>query len=161
MGGLLGCGAHIYSVVKWKGWRRPSDYNPDRIPIQWDAWLRHTRRQEPSLEVRALLQGRCTHTQELAQDLERIRMVQHNANVLEMRRAREQQLLETERQQQHAQALGQHVPQTPHEEPLRGTDESKGTDEVKGTDEPRRSKGRRRSIELDLDPLPDTRTGQR
>ena len=39
------------SVVKWNSWKYPSDYNPKDMPIQWDAWMRHTRHTPPTIEV--------------------------------------------------------------------------------------------------------------
>ncbi|KAI3625760.1 hypothetical protein CBS9595_001121 [Malassezia furfur] len=85
---------HTRRVIKWKESRHMSDYNPKDIPIQWDAWMRHTRRQPPTI-------------QELVQDLERQRIVLHNARVIEMREQAAQAQLEAVRQQEHAQALAE------------------------------------------------------
>lgn len=40
-----------YSVVKWKSLSNLSDFNPKEMPIQWDAWMRHTRQHPPTIEV--------------------------------------------------------------------------------------------------------------
>ena len=42
----------LRSFVRYKEKRQPLDYAPMEIPIQWDAWLRHTRRKAPSIQVR-------------------------------------------------------------------------------------------------------------
>ena len=78
--------------MKWAVWKAPSDYNPKEVPIQWDAWMRHTRREPPTIE-------------ELVKDLERQRMVQHNARVLDMREQAAQAQLAAQREQEHSQAL--------------------------------------------------------
>lgn len=40
-----------YSVVKWKSLSNLCDFNPKEMPIQWDAWMRHTRQHPPTIEV--------------------------------------------------------------------------------------------------------------
>ncbi|WFD42105.1 hypothetical protein MPSI1_000743 [Malassezia psittaci] len=82
------------SVIKWKVSRHQSEYNPKDVPIQWDAWMRHTRPQPPSI-------------QELLNDLERQRIVLHNARVLESREQAAQIQIEAERQQEHRQAIAE------------------------------------------------------
>ncbi|KOS13064.1 hypothetical protein Malapachy_1684 [Malassezia pachydermatis] len=81
-------------VVKWNSWKYPSDYNPKDMPIQWDAWMRHTRHTPPTIE-------------ELLRDKERIEMVRHNARVLEMRDQAAKEQEEAMRLMDHADALRQ------------------------------------------------------
>jgi len=50
-----------------------------KLPVQWSAWLAHTRREPPSIE-------------ELFKDNERQRVVQHNAQLLALRDAQSHRL---------------------------------------------------------------------
>lgn len=88
------------------------------IPVQWALWLRHTRMDAPSLDVRALLllnAGLTCRTsadsrhlnfgQELKKDVERIRITRHNARVLELKRLMELQAESEARDAAHAAAL--------------------------------------------------------
>lgn len=80
-------------LIQWnKAIAYPSDFNPKDIPIQWDAWMRHTRKYPPTIE-------------ELVRDRERQMIVQHNARVLEMRYEAERAQLESERESDHAEAI--------------------------------------------------------
>ena len=80
-------------LIQWnKAIAYPSDFNPKDIPIQWDAWMRHTRKYPPTIE-------------ELLRDRERQMIVQHNARVLEMRYEAERAQLESERESDHAEAI--------------------------------------------------------
>lgn len=81
-----------YSVVKWKSLSNLSDFNPKEMPIQWDAWMRHTRQHPPTIE-------------ELLKDRERQRIVQHNARVLAIRDEAEKAQIEAQRATEHAEAL--------------------------------------------------------
>ncbi|WFC98022.1 hypothetical protein MYAM1_000743 [Malassezia yamatoensis] len=83
---------HTRRVIKWKVSKHQSEYNPKDVPIQWDAWMRHTRQQPPSI-------------QDLVDDLERQRIVLHNARVLQSREEAAQFQMEAERQQEHRQAI--------------------------------------------------------
>jgi NADH:ubiquinone oxidoreductase subunit len=37
-------------VVEWVQQKKLYEYQPDDIPVQWQAWLRHTRKDPPSME---------------------------------------------------------------------------------------------------------------
>ncbi|KAK0526784.1 hypothetical protein OC834_004682 [Tilletia horrida] len=65
---------HTRRVIDWKEKREPSEYDQSSIPAQWVAWLRHTRRQAPTLE-------------ELQVDAERIMRVRENARLIAERDA--------------------------------------------------------------------------
>ncbi|KAE8234259.1 hypothetical protein CF326_g696 [Tilletia indica] len=65
---------HTRRSIDWKEKKAPSEYDQSSIPAQWVAWLRHTRRQPPTLE-------------ELQQDAERITRVRANAKLIEARDA--------------------------------------------------------------------------
>ncbi|CBQ73500.1 related to Mimitin, mitochondrial precursor [Sporisorium reilianum SRZ2] len=69
---------HTRRSIQWKEKRELGDYDQRSIPVQWVMWLRHTRRDAPSLE-------------ELQRDRERIAMTQANAArlALEDRQRRE------------------------------------------------------------------------
>ncbi|KAF9236653.1 hypothetical protein BU15DRAFT_49767 [Melanogaster broomeanus] len=54
-----------------------------RLPVQWNAWLTHTRPNPPTIKVRSVLIGH--GEQELQADLARQRRVQMNAAILEAR----------------------------------------------------------------------------
>ncbi|KAK0565448.1 hypothetical protein OC861_003746 [Tilletia horrida] len=60
---------HTRRVIDWKEKLEPSEYDQSSIPAQWVAWLRHTRRQAPSLE-------------ELQADAQRIARVRVNAQLI-------------------------------------------------------------------------------
>lgn len=57
---------HTRRSIQWAEKRELGDYDQRSIPVQWVMWLRHTRRDAPSLE-------------ELQRDRERIAMTQANA----------------------------------------------------------------------------------
>ncbi|KAL9934906.1 hypothetical protein V8E36_005982 [Tilletia maclaganii] len=65
---------HTYRIIDWKEKRHASEYDQSLIPAQWVAWLRHTRREAPTIE-------------ELQQDAERIIRVRHNAKLIAERDA--------------------------------------------------------------------------
>ncbi|WFD29662.1 hypothetical protein MSPP1_000672 [Malassezia sp. CBS 17886] len=83
---------HTRRVMKWATWKQPSDYNPREVPIQWDFWMRHTRRAPPTIE-------------ELVQDAERQRVVQHNSRILAARDREAHELRLRARETEHARAL--------------------------------------------------------
>lgn len=82
---------HTRRSIQWKEKKELGDYDQRSIPVQWGMWLRHTRREAPTIE-------------ELVRDRERILMTQANAARLaledEQRKQREQQA----RLQEHSQA---------------------------------------------------------
>ncbi|TKY88479.1 hypothetical protein EX895_002467 [Sporisorium graminicola] len=73
---------HTRRSIQWKEKKQWGDYDQRSIPVQWVMWLRHTRREAPTLE-------------ELALDQQRIALTQANAARLALedrtRREREQQ----------------------------------------------------------------------
>ncbi|CDU26179.1 related to Mimitin, mitochondrial precursor [Sporisorium scitamineum] len=73
---------HTRRSIQWKEKRELGDYDQRSIPVQWVMWLRHTRREAPTLK-------------ELEQDRQRILLTQANAARLALedkeRREREQQ----------------------------------------------------------------------
>lgn len=73
---------HTRRSIQWKEKMELGDYDQRSIPVQWVMWLRHTRREAPSIE-------------ELVRDRERILTTQANAARLALenkeRREREQQ----------------------------------------------------------------------
>lgn len=73
---------HTRRSIQWKEKKEMGDYDQRSIPVQWVMWLRHTRREAPSIE-------------ELVKDRERILLTQANAAKLALedreRREREQQ----------------------------------------------------------------------
>ncbi|SPO24315.1 related to Mimitin, mitochondrial precursor [Ustilago trichophora] len=73
---------HTRRSIQWKEKKELGDYDQRSIPVQWVMWLRHTRREAPSIE-------------ELVRDRERILTTQANAARLALedkqRREREQQ----------------------------------------------------------------------
>lgn len=73
---------HTRRSIQWAEKRELGDYDQRSIPVQWVMWLRHTRREAPSIE-------------ELVRDRERILLTQANAAKLALedkqRREREQQ----------------------------------------------------------------------
>lgn len=81
----------LTSIIQWSGGTSLSDYNPETIPVQWDMWLRHTRKHVPTIE-------------ELERDAERIRIVRHNAKVLAIRDAMERQKMLDQQEKEHAEA---------------------------------------------------------
>lgn len=89
---------HTRRSIQWKEKREMGDYDQRSIPVQWVMWLRHTRRDPPSIE-------------ELARDRQRILTTQANAARLaledQQRRQNEQQarLEEHESAKQRAQTL--------------------------------------------------------
>lgn len=89
---------HTRRSIQWKEKREMGDYDQRSIPVQWVMWLRHTRRDPPSIE-------------ELARDRQRILTTQANAARLaledQQRRHNEQQarLEEHESAKQRAQTL--------------------------------------------------------
>ncbi|WFD25245.1 hypothetical protein MNAN1_000212 [Malassezia nana] len=76
-------------VVKWKNVPYPSDFNPKDMAIQWDAWMRHTRKHPPT--------------------------IQHNAMVLQMREQAQKAQVEANREREHEYALEE---QTQRKEPF-------------------------------------------
>ncbi|SPO23872.1 related to Mimitin, mitochondrial precursor [Ustilago trichophora] len=82
---------HTRRSIQWKEKKELGDYDQRSIPVQWVMWLRHTRREPPSIE-------------ELVRDRERILTTQANAARLALedkqRRQREQQA----RLQEHTEA---------------------------------------------------------
>lgn len=72
---------HTRRSIQWKEKKEMGDYDQRSIPVQWVMWLRHTRREAPSIE-------------ELVKDRERILLTQANAAKLALedkeRREREQ-----------------------------------------------------------------------
>ena len=164
------------SFVRYKEKRQPLDYAPMEIPIQWDAWLRHTRRKAPSIQVRRASPPQNLLTaQELLDDLERIRMVQHNARVLELRDQEMRQIEEEKRLQEHADAVDERErlsnqqrleqsqrPQAAQpgaeaapEQPKPAAQEHPAPDTAERAG-PKPQKSTRKMIQLDLDPLPDS-----
>ncbi|ETS61978.1 hypothetical protein PaG_03529 [Moesziomyces aphidis] len=89
---------HPRRSIQWKEKREMGDYDQRSIPVQWVMWLRHTRRDPPSIE-------------ELARDRQRILTTQANAARLaledQQRRQNEKQarLEEHESAKQRAQTL--------------------------------------------------------
>ncbi|KAJ9479548.1 NADH dehydrogenase [ubiquinone] 1 alpha subcomplex subunit [Pseudozyma hubeiensis] len=73
---------HTRRSIQWAEKRELGDYDQRSIPVQWVMWLRHTRREAPTIE-------------ELVKDRERILLTQANAAKLaledQQRREREQQ----------------------------------------------------------------------
>ena len=108
------------------------DYDPETIPIQWDAWLRHTRKQVPTIE-------------ELERDAERIRIVRYNGMVLEMRAAAERQRMLEQQAAEHADATA-----TATQEASRAKVQRQ--DEAPQTP-PAKNGGERQRASLKLDPL--------
>lgn len=82
---------HTRRSIQWKEKKELGDYDQRSIPVQWVMWLRHTRREAPTI-------------QELVRDHERILTTQANAHKLALQdkesREREQQA----RLEQHAEA---------------------------------------------------------
>lgn len=74
---------HTRRSIQWAEKRELGDYDQRSIPVQWVMWLRHTRRQAPTIE-------------ELVQDRQRIELTQANAARLALEyqqsKEREQQL---------------------------------------------------------------------
>ncbi|CAD6889810.1 unnamed protein product [Tilletia laevis] len=65
---------HTRRSIDWKEKLHPAEYDQSSIPAQWGAWLRHTRRNPPTLE-------------ELQMDAERIIRVRANAKLIDERDA--------------------------------------------------------------------------
>lgn len=88
--------------------------------------MRHTRKQPPTVQVRDCV---CAHIQELLDDRERIRIVQHNAMVLQMREEAHKAQLEANREREHEYALEE---QSRSEQPFEPTpkDAEQGTEEA-------------------------------
>lgn len=93
---------HTRRSIQWREKKELGDYDQRSIPVQWVMWLRHTRREAPTVE-------------ELVRDHERIITTQANAQKLALedraRREREQQA----RLEQHTEAKerAQKLIQTP------------------------------------------------
>jgi NADH dehydrogenase [ubiquinone] 1 alpha subcomplex assembly factor 2 len=89
---------HTRRSIQWKEKKEMGDYDQRSIPVQWVMWLRHTRRDPPTIE-------------ELARDRQRILTTQANAARLalqdQQRRQDEQQarLEQHESAKLHAQTL--------------------------------------------------------
>ena len=60
---------HTRRMIQWKENKYAGDYDQRSLPVQWTMWLRHTRREAPSI-------------QELELDLQRQQITQHNARIL-------------------------------------------------------------------------------
>ncbi|EPQ29541.1 uncharacterized protein PFL1_02760 [Pseudozyma flocculosa PF-1] len=79
---------HTRRMIQWKEKMHHGEYDQRSLPVQWTMWLRHTRRDPPSIH-------------ELEQDRARIEMVQHNARVLAIRDQEERQRLQQLRLEEH------------------------------------------------------------
>ncbi|PWN51304.1 hypothetical protein IE53DRAFT_314162 [Violaceomyces palustris] len=72
---------HTRRAVQWREKKELGDYDQRQLPVQWVMWLRHTRRDPPSLE-------------ELERDRLRILTTQRNSEVLRLRFEEERRRIE-------------------------------------------------------------------
>ena len=82
---------HTRRSIQWKDKRELGDYDQRSIPVQWVMWLRHTRREAPTI-------------QELVRDRERILLTQANAAKLALEDQASRQNEQQARLEQHNQA---------------------------------------------------------
>ncbi|KAJ1018494.1 hypothetical protein NDA18_006645 [Ustilago nuda] len=82
---------HTRRSIQWREKKELGDYDQRSIPVQWVMWLRHTRREAPTVE-------------ELARDRQRILTTQANAQKLALQDRATRQREQQARLEQHTEA---------------------------------------------------------